>query len=293
MELRDLIIDPEFRSLIPSLSPEEYDLLKNNIIEDGVVHDPIIVWAGQNIIVDGHNRYTILQDHPEITFTTFEKEFSCREEVIEWICLHQLGRRNLTEMQKTILIGKAHEARKKLNFGANERERDDHGHFLPGSTKRTEEIVADERGVNATYVKASARFVRGLDQVEEAFPGTYQRINNGEIEVTKKDVMALTSMPEDQKQEALKAISEGKRIPREYRDGPIATVPTHDGEYDIQNFRDAMQAKVTTLKRSLELTIIMTHKDIAETEEGKEAIRDALLSMTEIIKYYLEMYCSN
>lgn len=51
MELR---IDPEFEGKIPPLTTEEFQQLENNILADGVVINPIIVWDG--VIVDGHNR---------------------------------------------------------------------------------------------------------------------------------------------------------------------------------------------------------------------------------------------
>ena len=101
MELR---IDPEFEGKIPPLTAEEFQQLENNILADGVVINPIIVWDG--VIVDGHNRYRIVSKHPEIQFSTCEKTFSDRYEAIAWICKNQLGRRNLTKEQKKYLIGK-------------------------------------------------------------------------------------------------------------------------------------------------------------------------------------------
>ena len=100
----DLKIDPEFAGKIPPLTPEELEQLEANILAEGVVINPLIVWNG--VIVDGHNRYRILQKHPEIIFHVYEKEFSDRYEVIAWICKNRLGRRNLTEAQKKYLVGK-------------------------------------------------------------------------------------------------------------------------------------------------------------------------------------------
>ena len=95
MELRT---DPEFESKIPPLTDEEFQQLETNILADGVVISPIIVWNG--VIVDGHNRYRIVSRHPEIPFTTCEKAFADRYDAIAWICKNQLGRRNLTLEQK-------------------------------------------------------------------------------------------------------------------------------------------------------------------------------------------------
>lgn len=108
MNLNALKIDPEFQGKIPPLTFEELNQLEANILRDGRIINPIIVWRG--LIVDGHNRYTIAKKHPEIPFTVHEKEFASRYEAIIWICKNQLGRRNLTPEQKKYLIGKQYDA---------------------------------------------------------------------------------------------------------------------------------------------------------------------------------------
>ena len=108
-----LTIDPEFAGKIPPLTDEELQQLEENILEDGRVINPLITWNG--VIVDGHNRFRILQAHPEIPYTTFEKEFPDRFAVMAWICRTQLGRRNLTPDQKKYLIGKQYEVEKASN----------------------------------------------------------------------------------------------------------------------------------------------------------------------------------
>ena len=57
MNLNALKIDPEFQGKIPPLTFEELNQLEANILRDGRIINPIIVWQG--LIVDGHNRYTI------------------------------------------------------------------------------------------------------------------------------------------------------------------------------------------------------------------------------------------
>ena len=102
MKLTALKVDPEFQGKIPPLTFEELEQLEKNIVNDGKVINPIIVW--NRLIVDGHNRYAILQKHPDIPYTVHEKEFADRFEVIIWICKNQLGRRNLSPEQKLSLI---------------------------------------------------------------------------------------------------------------------------------------------------------------------------------------------
>ena len=116
----NLKIDPEFQSQIPPLTDDEFKQLEENILREGKLISPLIVW--NNILVDGHNRYAILQKHPEIYFSTMPLPFESREEVLAWICKNQLGRRNLTPEQKKFLIGKQYsvEHRKPGGNGNNQ-----------------------------------------------------------------------------------------------------------------------------------------------------------------------------
>ena len=107
----NLKIDPEFQSQIPPLANDEFKQLEENILKEGKLISPLIVW--NNTLVDGHNRYAILQKHPEIYFSTMPLRFENREEAIAWICRNQLGRRNLSPEQKRYLLGKQYEAEKK------------------------------------------------------------------------------------------------------------------------------------------------------------------------------------
>lgn len=94
--MKALKIDPEFQSLIPPLSDEEFQQLKENIIKDGC-RDSLVLWNGA--IVDGHNRYKICQEN-DISFKTEEKDFTDREQAVEWIIRNQFGRRNLSPTQR-------------------------------------------------------------------------------------------------------------------------------------------------------------------------------------------------
>ena len=110
-----LTIDPEFEAKCPPLTGDELSQLEENILEEGLVLMPLIVW--NDTIVDGHNRYRIAQAHPGIGFRTHEKQFNNRYEALSWICKNQLGRRDLTPQQKKYLIGQRYEAEKNTHGG--------------------------------------------------------------------------------------------------------------------------------------------------------------------------------
>jgi N6-adenosine-specific RNA methylase IME4 len=89
----------ELEALIPPLTSEEFKQLERNILEEGI-RDPLVTWNG--ILVDGHNRYRIAQEH-DINYVTVEKEFTDINAVKVWMINNQFGRRNLISYVRTVL----------------------------------------------------------------------------------------------------------------------------------------------------------------------------------------------
>ena len=194
-----LTIDPEFASIIPPLREEEQKQLEENILADGVVINPLIVWNG--IIVDGHNRYRILQQHPELQFTTYEKAFSDRYEAIAWICKNQLGRRNLTLQQFKYLMGHQYKA-EKTAYGGDRKNNAPKSSYQNGnliSKEKTCERIAAENGVARNTVIRAEQFANGVDAAEEAVPGIKQEILTGSIKPTEKAVAAIAKAPQEER----------------------------------------------------------------------------------------------
>jgi len=89
-----IIIDPEFQALIPPLRPDERAQLEANIKLEGV-RDPLVVWAEQDILLDGHNRHAIATALG-LPFDVRRLPFNSRDDAILWVVNNQFGRRNLT-----------------------------------------------------------------------------------------------------------------------------------------------------------------------------------------------------
>ena len=194
-----LTIDPEFASIIPPLREEEQKQLEENILADGVVINPLIVWNG--VIVDGHNRYRILQQHPELQFTTYEKAFSDRYEAIAWICKNQLGRRNLTLQQFKYLMGHQYKA-EKTAYGGDRKNNAPKSSYQNGNLilkEKTCERIAAENGVARNTVIRAEQFANGVDAAEEAVPGIKQEILTGSIKPAEKAVAAIAKAPPEER----------------------------------------------------------------------------------------------
>jgi len=98
--VKELKIKGPFKTIIPSLAPEEYALLEKSIVSNGC-RDAILTWNG--FIVDGHNRYAICQKHG-LHYDIEEMDFDTEQDALVWIINNQLGRRNVTDYQKGELV---------------------------------------------------------------------------------------------------------------------------------------------------------------------------------------------
>ena len=198
----NLKIDPEFQSQIPPLTDDEFKQLEENILKEGKLISPLIVWG--NTLVDGHNRYEIVQEHPEISFSTMPLPFESREEVLAWICKNQLGRRNLTPEQKKFLIGKQYsvEHRKPGGNGNNQytvtteepvqEELCQNDTVPPTSAEASiRKQIAERNNVSESYVARSEKFMRGVQIMDQMIPGMQEKILSGQFKVRDADMHRL------------------------------------------------------------------------------------------------------
>lgn len=163
-----LIVDDEFRLLIPPLSDDELRRLESSIRTDGFhAWEPIIVW--NNVIVDGHNRYSICYKHG-IQFTTKEMQFQSRDAAKLYIIDNQLRRRNLPPAA----IGDLKlEEKEIVARQAKERQRQ-HGDTAPGKAKTLRPNLAqvsDDSGktleILARDIPMGRESLRKLDVIKQ------------------------------------------------------------------------------------------------------------------------------
>lgn len=103
----ELIIDDEFKNLLPPLQKHEFDLLEELILQDGILNS-LKVWNG--ILLDGHARYEIAKRHNLPFKTTEITSCSNRADAIIWIIKNHLGRRNLNEYGRAKMVLKIRES---------------------------------------------------------------------------------------------------------------------------------------------------------------------------------------
>lgn len=188
-------INPEFKSLIPPLAPEELAQLESNILSDGC-RDPLVTWQGT--LLDGHNRYAICQRHG-IKFTTVEMEFADEDAAMDWMDANQLGRRNLTPDQRSIMRGRRYNRTKKAAGGRADRQLG----VDKVSAPKTAESLAAEHHVSEKTIRRDGKRAEAIEKLAETQPEQAQAVRDGlkrfnEVrrEIKRAEVKEVAKLPD-------------------------------------------------------------------------------------------------
>lgn len=195
-----VLIDPEFQALIPPLSSDEREGLERSLLAEGC-RDALVVWREQGILLDGHNRYALCRLRG-IEFRTVELSFDTRDAAADWMDRNQLGRRNLTPDQMSLLRGRRYNrAKKAQNDGGKGTPKGSVGNSCPQST--TAESLATQHGVSARTIKNDGAFVAAVERTKALDPKIEQRIARGGAEApARKDVIRAAKLLEEAPEKA-------------------------------------------------------------------------------------------
>lgn len=290
----NLIIDPEFRDKIPTLSEDEFQKLRENILSDGEVRDPLVVWG--ETIIDGHHRWRIIQEHPELHYTIKRMEFPDKWAAIAWMCRNQLGRRNLTDEQKTYLIGKQYEAQK-MTQGASDGFRGNQhievSHQIGDLPKgKTKDIIAKEHGIGGTTVERAEQFAHGLDAADEASPGIKDAILSGEVKAPKSMIAEIRNLSDEKKKEVAEAIKQGDTDTAKYIMRPSHVPQEPEAErapLSVEQFRELLDCVAKDIDDGFRLHMVSTHRDLLNNKEYRDAAKEAMLGCIKVIEKYQNM----
>ena len=301
----NIIVDPRFRDKIPKPTPEERRRLEENILADGYVREPLVLWAGHDTLVDGHNRWEIIQAHPELPYRTVEQEFANEWSVIAWICRNQLGRRNISKVVYDKLLQEEYDAVQK-SYGASDGFRGNQHKELSGGnlhlaeeTPKTRKLIADEHGITEGAVKSAVEFGRGLDAAEEVAPGIKDAVLSGEEKHAKQEIAALRNIkdPEERKA-AVESLRNPDRVTfpsgnKHWKNKPTeeeekiarmdkrVTDKSANAEYTVEDLVENLTAIQNDFFDQY-LLVLDIHRDVAlDTAKGKRAALGCLKEFEE------------
>jgi hypothetical protein len=159
----NITILEEIKDWIPPLTEEEFKQLAENIEKEGC-RDALIIWEKDEdgvkkyILVDGHNRYAICTKHKK-DFRFELRSFKDIDQVKNWMIINQLGKRNITEDEKSYLRGIQYKIEKKqgqrtdLTSGQNDQKLE------------TREKLAIQHKVSAKTIQRDEKYAESIDKI--------------------------------------------------------------------------------------------------------------------------------
>jgi len=131
----------------------------------------LLLWAERDVLLDGHNRYTICQKHNlpyEIKSVSLPDIGAAKL----WIVNEHLDRRQFADEQKSFWRGTQYEWEKQASHRPEEKAA--HNLHVAPEEKgaqsehlKTRERVAKKHKVSKSTIERDARFARAVDEVDE------------------------------------------------------------------------------------------------------------------------------
>jgi hypothetical protein len=205
-------IDPEFRDLLSPLPAETLVQLEENLKRDGC-REPLAVWKGHNILLDGHNRKPICDKHG-IGYRISEIDLPDREAAMEWIDANQDGRRNEPPEQLSLIRGRRYN-RAKAKHGGDRRSSAQNEHL------KTADELAEKTGVSAATIRRDGEFADAVEKLKEVDPEIQQKVAAGNAPPKSRIVKAAKAKTKKEK----KAILAGKEPSEKLAPEPAKKFP--------------------------------------------------------------------
>ncbi len=188
-----IIVLDQLRDLIPPLTDEESEQLEQNILKHGI-KDPLTIWETTStvaeiddqdapvfVLIDGHNRYRLSQQHG-LDFRINLVRFATLDEVRDYMIDYQLGRRNLTAEQASYLRGMRYLQQKTMR-GSNLQ--------TDSPQMNVSETLAKEYGVSSRTIKRDGEFAAGIEKLA---PALKREVLGGKQKLPKSTINAIAKM---------------------------------------------------------------------------------------------------
>lgn len=271
LTLADIKINYDFENLLPKQNADQFRQMEENMIAEGGAHDPLIIWDGHDVLLDGHHRMRVLKAHPELQWYPKYVSLSNEEEAKEWIIKKAIGERNLTPIQLDDLTGQLFDMRKGRRGGNRGTPKDASGRFTSkcdNSTLPSKDVakeLAEELGTSRRSVYAAGDTHHGLDAIEAVIPGAKNEILSGKLPYQKSEIRGATKQTSEQIEAVHKHVLErgGKKRKPEDRE---------------------LNSKVNAAERAM-YSAAVTQYDLTDLLKEIDALGDSLLdSLSAMIK---------
>ncbi|MFC3107125.1 hypothetical protein ACFQAT_20985 [Undibacterium arcticum] len=183
-----ITINEQLRAYIDPLTANEHAALERSMVAEGC-RDALVLWG--EVLIDGHNRYAICQQH-DIAFKTAQNDsFASIEDVQLWMIDNHLARRSVSDFQRGVLA-----LRKKEIVAARARVPDDSkpdaaeaadAATPAGKPFQTRQDIARVAGISSNTISQ-------IEKIQKtAAPELVQAVRSGTISINA--AAAVASLP--------------------------------------------------------------------------------------------------
>jgi ParB family chromosome partitioning protein len=211
-------IEPKFRDLLRPLTPDEFEKLERNIIGDGYVRDPLVVWRSKNKLVEGHHRAKIIRKYG-MQFPLVYKEFESDADAAKWIIDNQDGQREQSDMDRIITARKFEDMVREDAKRRHDANGGDHGNqYTGGKVAAVENFppppdTSKSRDELGRMAGVSGRtYDHGIYALEHAPEPVIQAARDKELSVNA--AYEIAQMTEEQQNEIVRRIEKGEDSPK-------------------------------------------------------------------------------
>jgi hypothetical protein len=258
-------INDVLRAYIEPLTESEYQALERSILTEGC-RDALVLW--EDVLVDGHNRYQICQQHGVPFKVTENTSFRSLEDVKLWMIDNNLGRRSISDYQRGVLALRKKEimAARALELAAEAAAED--ARIAPEESdavaKKPAAMPLASREDIARAARLSTATLGQIEKIQKtATPELVEAVRTGTISINAAATVA--SLPEEVQ---LAAVAGGKKelqkAAKEVRDLRAASRPAKEKEAKQAVDYSDMPADVAELRAE---NMALRQKNAALLEE--------------------------
>jgi len=224
----------ELRVYIDPLTPDEYAALERSILAEGC-RDALVLWG--EILVDGHNRYSICSKHGLPFQTVQNTRFQSMEDVHLWMIDQHLGRRSVSDFQRGVLALRKKEILEKrpkpLPTPVADAAAAAVDALAPSAAPPEPEPRLASREAIAKVARISSATVAQIEKIQKAAaPELVEAVKTGTVSISA--AATLAALPQEEQQAAVaggkKELREAAKRVRESKSGSRKKVEAEGSE---------------------------------------------------------------
>jgi len=251
-KIQEIIIDEEFRSLLPELNKETYAWLEDSILQYGC-REPLVLWG--STLIDGYNRYEISRKH-DIAFNTVTMDFKGRDEAIIWIISTQIARRNLNPLQLSFYRGLHYISDKRVQGTRDQNSDESENRQNDGFTRATAKRLSEQYKVSPRTIERDAKTAEAIAAIGRESPEAKKKILACSADISRTQLRELLSKSEGEIRDVAVSIEGGTYVGRNTKakkqnGGDVQTDPVSAMLLPVEREFDSITKGFSTELRSL------------------------------------------